>query len=385
MTNDQHHDIDHQLRRVADHLTRRGVEYRERSVVVPGGAPAQRRGFLRGGSRVAAASVLLVSACVAAVAVLGTGEPVRRLQPMSSGDTQATTDGAATDSSNTRGPATTMDGLESETESESESESAVDGVPRTGSEAPQDSSGDPVTDPTVTVPPVIVEGPVISAVEVPRLVAAGSSVTFRWRVVDVDTVASTGITVGWASGIYTACGFGQSARLASGTSRDGIWEYSCAIPADAVSTEYSVEVHAQDGLGNWSRAGGYGFSITGGSSDATPPAPSDVRVVGGFGVVGEVLTITWTLTDPSGIDSAVMWVAGPTGGFTDLETGRRYAMYETMVVTSQCSPSGDTCSFTQTVQLDPAAPAGVYSLWLSATDNLGNKVLEEVFAFTVAG
>jgi hypothetical protein len=217
----------------------------------------------------------------------------------------------------------------------------------------------------------------------PAVVTAGTSFSVRWRVADTDGVSSTGVTMGWASGIWTTCGFGQSGRLVSGTMTDGIWEYVCAVPASAVNTDYSLDVSAQDMMGNWSSLGGFSFTIVGGNPDSTPPAYRNVRLVSGA-VVGGTLTITWTLDDPSGIDSAVMWVAGPSGGFSDA-AGQRYALYETMVVTRDCAVDGSTCNLTQTVQLSPTAPAGSYALWVSATDLLGNKVLEQVLAFTVVG
>lgn len=377
MTSDHQHDVDHQLRRVAEHLTRRGSEYRERpstdALAVPG---PQRRSRLAD-RRVGAVSALVVAASVAAIVVLSGEAPSQRLQPASS---LTAFDSTATVVPGMDGSGTSVDA--------SRDGSSVDDVVSTVVGVGRGPADDVVvgrdpTDPTYTVP-ADPEGPVITDVEVPGVVTAGSSVTFRWRVTDADSVASTGIVVGWASGIYTPCGFGQSARLESGTVTDGTWILVCRIPTDAVSTDYSVEVSAQDALGHWSNSSGHGFSVVGGASDASPPAYLDVTVVG-TARSGDVLTTTWTLTDPSGIDSAVMWIAGPSGGFTNLETGVRYARYETMVVTSECSPAGDTCWFTQTVQLDPSAAAGTYSLWLSATDSLGNKVLEQVLEFTVVG
>lgn len=374
MTSDHHHDVEHQLRRAAEHLTRRGSEYRERpsadAVAVPG-PPRRPRSADR---RVGAVSALVVAASVAAIVVLSGEAPSQRLQPASS---VTAVDGMATVVPGVDGTGTSADA--------SGDGSSVDDVVTTAVGVGRGPADDVVmdrdpTDPTYTTP-ADPEGPVITDVEVPGVVTAGSSVTFRWRVTDADSVASTGIVVGWASGIYTPCGFGQSARLESGTVIDGTWVYSCVIPAEAVSSMYSVTVNAQDQLGHWSSVSGYDFEVAGGSSDASPPVLDAVEVVGGYGVIGQVLTVRWTLTDASGIDSAVMWVAGPTGGFTDLDTGLRYALYETMQVTRQCTV--DSCEFTQTVQLSPSAPRGTYSLWLSATDTLGNKRFESVFDFSV--
>lgn len=226
-------------------------------------------------------------------------------------------------------------------------------------------------------------GPTISEFNVPTTVDAGSTVTFTWRASDPTTVSSTGVTIGWASGIFTRCGFGELGRLISGTRSNGLWSYTCTIPADAVATEYTVSVYAQDGFGNSATSPSRTFSIAGGTGDASSPGFSDVQVVG-TARAGETLTTTWTVTDDSAISYAVLWVAGPGGyGFVDLSNMRPYADFGTMVVTKDCSDSGTRCLFTQTVRLDATAPAGTYALWLSTADIYGNKILTSVLDFPV--
>jgi len=371
------------LRRAAEHLARTGTQYLERPAMElteprPTAPRSRRRGVLVG---VAAAS--LTGLVAAGAALIDGGSPASRLERLS----------PATESGE-------------ETSADTESTSPADGsalVPDDSTLLDSDGDGSPdgdvvvdrPGDDTVTDPPVITilppdvttpgdrVSPVISQVSAPPTVTAGDEFTISWRVVDPDGVSSTGYVIGWSSGIFTPCGFGQSARLVSGTVFDGIWSFPCVMPANAVSTEYTFEVSAQDMLGNWSSAGGFSFTVVGGSSDASPPAHRDVRVVGTVGA-GGVLTVAWSLSDASGIDGAVMWVAGPTGGFANAN-GERYALYETMVVTDNCSAGGTDCDYLQTVQLAPWAPAGTYTLWISATDTLGNKVLESVLQFTVNG
>lgn len=226
-------------------------------------------------------------------------------------------------------------------------------------------------------------GPSISEFSVPASVDAGSPLTFTWRATDPTTVSSTGVTIGWASGIFTRCGFGELGTLISGTRSDGLWSYTCTIPTDAVATQYTVSVHAQDGFGNSTISPARTFSIAGGASDASTPGFSDVQVVG-TARAGETLTTTWTVTDDSAISYAVLWVAGPGGyGFTNLSNMRPFADFGTMVVTKDCSDTGTRCRFTQTVRLDSTAPAGTYALWLSTADVYGNKILTSVLDFPV--
>ena len=97
---------------------------------------------------------------------------------------------------------------------------------------------------------------------------------------------------------------------------------------------------------------------------------------------GGTVFINWTLADPSGIEGAVMLIAGPTG-FYNLASEKSYANYATLEITRDCNATGDICELRQSVQIDPTSPAGVYTLWVSATDKLGNKVLNPSIQFNV--
>jgi hypothetical protein len=239
-----------------------------------------------------------------------------------------------------------------------------------------------LTTPTTSIPDEFGRvGPVITDIAVPAIVKAGSSLTFRWRAADPDLVSATGVRVGWASGIYSSCGFGELGTLESGTTRDGEWSYTCWIPSNAVSTFYSVSIWASDMLGLSSDISYTTFVVEGGNDDASAPLYTNVSVENNVSPGGTVV-INWTLADPSGIEGAVMWVAGPTG-FYNLESEKSYANYATLEITRDCTSAGDTCELTQTVQIDPTSPAGVYTLWVSATDKLGNKVLEPSIRFDV--
>lgn len=239
-----------------------------------------------------------------------------------------------------------------------------------------------LTTPTTSIPDEFGRvGPVITDIAVPAIVKAGSSLTFRWRAADPDLVSATGVRVGWASGIFSSCGFGELGTLESGTTRNGEWSYTCWIPSNAVSTFYSVSIWASDMLGLSSDISYTTFVVEGGNDDASAPLYTNVSVENNVSPGGTVV-INWTLADPSGIEGAVMWVAGPTG-FYNLESEKSYANYATLEITRDCTSAGDTCELTQTVQIDPTSPAGVYTLWVSATDKLGNKVLEPSIRFDV--
>jgi len=254
----------------------------------------------------------------------------------------------------------------------------IDINPETESTFPSDTLS-----PTTSSPVDIdLQGPRIQDVSFPTNVRAGSWLTFRWRVVDPDLVSATGVRVGWANGIFSSCGFGELGTLERGTSRDGEWSYTCWIPSNAVSTVYSVSIWASDMLGHNSDFSNIAFNVEGGNDDASPPLYSNVRVENDVSP-GGTLVIYWSLADPSGIEGAVMWVAGPTGGFTNLETEKSYANYATLDIRRSCNAAGDLCDYTQSVQIDLTSPIGEYTLWVSATDKLGNKVLNSLIQFNV--
>ncbi|MFO1538334.1 MAG: calcium-binding protein [Actinomycetota bacterium] len=223
-------------------------------------------------------------------------------------------------------------------------------------------------------------GPSISGFSVPAVVRAGDSVTFTFRLVDPAGVQNAGISVGWNPGLYTGCGFNQSATLVSGTAFDGQWRYMCTFPPDAVATEYSAQVSATDNFGNWAASEWGYFRIDGPNTDAAPPQPADVQLVG-TARIGELLTITWRMTDASAIDGAFMWVAAPGGFFAD-SSYRLYADYG-LPVERRCNTAATSCTFTQTVRLAPFGTPGQWSLWLSARDVYANKDFEAVLAFPV--
>ena len=257
-------------------------------------------------------------------------------------------------------------------------ENRFDAIPVLG----EPTSFPELTTPTTSIPDEFGQvGPVISDIAVPAIVKAGSSLTFRWRAADPDLVSATGVRVGWASGIFSSCGFGELGTLESGTTRDGEWSYTCWIPSNAVSTFYSVSIWASDMLGHSSDISYTTFVVEGGNDDTSAPLYTNVSVENTVSP-GGIVVIKWTLADPSGIEGAVMWVAGPTG-FYNLTSEKSYANYATLVITRDCNAAGDSCELTQSVQIDPTSPAGVYTLWVSATDKLGNKVLEPSIQFDV--
>ena len=211
-------------------------------------------------------------------------------------------------------------------------------------------------------------GPVIRSIAVPKVVTAGTRVTFTWRVVDSGGVGNTNMRLGGYSGYVTSwCGFVITADLVSGSAFDGTYQATCDVPANAVNGSYTLFLMASDSFGNsagWDASSQFDFSVTDGSSDALPPSVSGlvVRVDGGSVVV------RWRATDPSGVAGQSAWLAHNVYSFASVE-GPYFAYNAAVLV------SGDALNgvYEQRIDRRSIAPNGSYTVWLTVIDTLGNK------------
>jgi len=215
-------------------------------------------------------------------------------------------------------------------------------------------------------------GPVISSIAVPQVVTAGSSVTFTWRVADSGGVANTNMRLGGYSGYVTSwCGFVVTADLVSGSAFDGTYQAICDVPANAVNGSYTLFLMASDWFGNyssWDASSQFEFSVTDGSSDASPPSVSDLsaRVDGGSVVV------RWRATDPSGVAGQSAWLAHNVYSFASTEGP--YFVYNAAVLVSGDALNG---VYEQRIDRRSIAPNGTYTVWLTVIDTLGNKSFDQ--------
>jgi hypothetical protein len=204
-------------------------------------------------------------------------------------------------------------------------------------------------------------GPVISEVQVPPAVAAGSQVTVTWRAVDPSGVAGTYLSLGGRQGWTPWC-FGQQARLIGGDDRDGVYSVTCEVPANVINDTFGLWLGAHDTLGNgtWPDAS-LEFVTTGGSDDLDAPALSEVTVPESA-QPGSTITFTFRLQDETGVGFASVILRHPAHAMSiwggELER-----------------VAGDEQDGTYTVTLDiPAdATAGQYEAWLWFGDPVNNR------------
>jgi len=229
------------------------------------------------------------------------------------------------------------------------------------------------TDPLDTVVgacPPDTSRPVISAVSVPTSVAAGGVLSLQFDVADAGGVNNAFFKISGASGwVTTWCGFGTDAPLVAGTPFAGTYSASCSIPAAAVNGTYTLWFDAQDSFGNFTNSTQVDFQVGGGSADAAAPVVSEVSA-GAVPRSPGAVVVRWRATDETGVGGAAAYLALNGYSFAD-NTGASYFDYGSAVT----RVSGDAKDGTYEVTLlrRSNAPAGIYTLWISIVDTLGNK------------
>ncbi len=215
-------------------------------------------------------------------------------------------------------------------------------------------------------------GPVISAIAVPKLVTAGQTVAFTWRVTDTGGVSNTNMRIGGYSGWITSwCDFVVVADLVSGDTFDGIYRANCALPANAVNGSYTLFLTATDMFGNnaaWDGSTQFDFSVSNGSADAQPPAVSDLQARAD----GDSVIVRWRAADPSGVGGLSAWLAYNVYSFASV--AGPYLYYNAPVLVE-----GDTFDGVYEQKIDRRAitPSGTFTVWITVIDTLGNKSFDQ--------
>jgi hypothetical protein len=212
------------------------------------------------------------------------------------------------------------------------------------------------------------QGPMVSNTSV---VAAGTVVTFSWKISDISGIDSSWVKIGGPSGwVVSWCGFVIMGEVVSVV--DGVSTYSvkCQIPSTAVNAVYTAFIDGVDFFGKPAQQTQINFMITSGVSDAMAPVTSNVTVVDGDPVTRQPITITWNSTDISGVENVMVWVMLKDGGFAN-NSGRSYFDYGTPTRISGTALDGE---YQQVITPNAQTISGTYGIWISARDIYGNKV-----------
>ena len=222
-------------------------------------------------------------------------------------------------------------------------------------------------------------GPVFAPMVLSRSVGAGETVDFDWTVTDDSPVPTSWMFIGGASGWITDwCGFPAIARGIESTPDLGStavitrFRLTCAVPATAVNGEYLFEANAVDVFGNRATPQRIIVTVTNGSADAAAPVISELTLSAPVVSRMDPLTIALRLDDETGIAGAYVYLAHERYRFAD-NSGRAY----TELTTPQTEPipviSGAAQRHIQQISFLPYAPLGVYTVWVSVRDSLGNR------------
>jgi hypothetical protein len=232
------------------------------------------------------------------------------------------------------------------------------------------------------------DGPTFEDITVPATVTAGETLVVTWRVTDPSGVGSPSSdpTTSAGSWIYLTgapgwvlwCGFQVPVTVTGTTPTSAEFRAECLVPATAPNGEYGVRFNAIDSLfnsalfsdGRFTDDVTRTFMVTGGSDDASAPVVSEMTVTDSEVTPGGTVTIRWRATDESGVAYVVPWAFGPNGFLVDLATGE---LWMSSGEPTRISGDAQDGIYEVTVDISERAPAGLYTLWASAGDTIGNR------------
>jgi hypothetical protein len=214
--------------------------------------------------------------------------------------------------------------------------------------------------------------------EVPEVAAAGTTLELRWRVLSpsglvvLDGLPAAWVKLGGPSGWVTWADFPTMGDLVEGDDREGVFAARMPIPAQAVNGNYTVFLGAAGNAGPSVEAPGVEFVITGGATDGTAPRIFDLDAT--LSSSGDAtLTLRFRATDDTEVAWIVPWVIGP-NGFLTRPDGQ---LWSPVTSATQETGSPQDGLWVWNAPIPDAAP-GLYKLWFSVADSLGNR--DQLFA-----
>ena len=236
-------------------------------------------------------------------------------------------------------------------------------------------------------------GPELSDVVLPGVVNAGETISVTWRVTDASGIDTLGVgpngefgpntraTLTGAPGFvyWSGCSLTSVTRI-SGSSADGFYKASCAVPAAAPNATYAFQISAADMFGNalpgYSRF--FDFEVQNGSSDYDAPGVSYEGGLAESYRAGDDVTFTLRGTDETGISGIAVFVARegfgtPYGNFVD-DQGFGWIDASETTLTSGTAQDG---IYTVKIKLAATAIPGDYHFLLGYSDTIGNRAWGE--------
>lgn len=202
-----------------------------------------------------------------------------------------------------------------------------------------------------------VTAPTVTSVSVSSsTVATGESISISVTATDGIGVDAVKVTVRTPGGT-PANWCDKYATLGSGTAASGTWTVSCTVPSGASGGTYDVQVVANDAANNFSPTATRASFDVSGSTDLDGPVVSNASASPSSVSAGGSFTISFDITDASGVDQVFITVNGASAvcGSATLASG---------------TATNGTWSASCTV--DALASAGSYTIDVSASDVASN-------------
>jgi len=143
----------------------------------------------------------------------------------------------------------------------------------------------------------------------PSTVAAGSEVTFTWRVSSKSGVEDTSIFAEGPGETGLPDCFGDG-TLVSGNAHSGTYRQACIIPEVVVDGTWTTQISVQDLAGDDISAAGPGFVVTGGRVPVPPKVVSSAAAPSTV-AIGNQVTFTWRVRDRDGVTYTSIEPIGP--------------------------------------------------------------------------
>jgi len=261
------------------------------------------------------------------------------------------------------------------------------GVDRLAAGTTGDTCAIDAADPITGICGTDTTGPEITDVTLPSVVNAGETITVTWRVTDASGIDTLGagpnggvgpntraMLTGTPGYVYWS-GCSLEVSRISGSSSDGVYQASCAVPAAAPNDTYYFMISAADMFGNplpdYSRF--FEFEVQNGSSDYDAPSVSYAGGLADSNRAGDEVTFTLRGTDETGIAGIAVFVLGPNGRLVDDQTVGWIDASDTSL-TSGTAQDG---TYTVKIKLAVTAIPGEYKFLLGFSDTIGNRAWNE--------
>lgn len=198
----------------------------------------------------------------------------------------------------------------------------------------------------------------------PSALVAGNDITISWRIANPAGVWFTTAFLRTPSDTWmTGCGGGEARRV-SGDDRDGVYSQTCTIPSTVANGTWSVWVQSEErGGDSYVREDAASFVVTGGSNDVSSPVIVSGSASPSVVTAGGTVTLTWRLTDTSGVTFSTAFLRNPEDQWVNGCGGGE---------TARISGTARDGTYQMTCRIPVSAVNGRYTVWIHAEDPNGN-------------